>query len=116
MPSYVKADFKNFDFLNFWESMFEWVSLFKTKSGKAPSDSGFEFSIWIIFLIQARFMKYLRKSGSALEVQLKASVISAIENVLSLNHVRKKILYRLVKALKMYQKDQSYSNYLTKRP
>ena len=29
-------------------------------------------------------MKYLRKSGSALEVQLKASVISAIENVLSL--------------------------------
>ena len=62
--------------------MFEWVSLFKTKSGKAPSDSGFEFSIWIIFLIQARFMKYLRKSGSALEVQLKASVISAIDLLL----------------------------------
>ena len=31
-------------------------------------------------------MKYLRKSGSALEVQLKASVISAIENVFGLNN------------------------------
>ena len=86
MPSYVKNDFQIFDFFNFWESMFEWVSLFKTKSGKAPSDSGFEFSIWIKILIQARFMKYLRKSGSALEVQLKASVISAIESVFGLNN------------------------------
>ena len=90
MPSSVKYQelklLKILNILNFWESMFEWVSLFKTKSGKAPSDSGFEFSIWIKILNSGRFMKYLRKSGSALEVQLKASVISAIENVLGLNN------------------------------